>query len=44
MTDAQGATIEQESDYYPYGGERAITAGPSNYRFTGKERDAIRGR
>ena len=39
VTSANGGTIEQESDYYPFGGERAITAGPTNYKFTGKERD-----
>jgi len=39
ITSADGTTIEQESDYYPYGGERVITAGVNNYKFTGKERD-----
>jgi RHS repeat-associated protein len=43
VTNATGATIEQESDYYPYGGERVITAGANNYKFTGKERDAESG-
>jgi RHS repeat-associated protein len=34
----------QESDYYPYGGEMAISNGDSNnYKFTGKERDAESG-
>jgi RHS repeat-associated protein len=41
ITDATGATIQEESDYYPYGGEIAITNGdPNNYKFTAKERDA----
>jgi RHS repeat-associated protein len=32
--------IEDESDYYPYGGERQITNTVNNhYKFTGKERD-----
>ena len=36
-----GQTIENESDYYPYGGERVITTALSDehYKFTGKERD-----
>jgi RHS repeat-associated protein len=38
-----GGTIEEESDYYPFGGERAITSGPNNYKFTGKERDSESG-
>ena len=42
VTSAAGA-IEQESDYYPFGGERGITAGPNNYKFTGKERDSESG-
>jgi RHS repeat-associated protein len=37
-------TIQQETDYYPYGGEIPIIAGDSNrYRFTGKEHDAETG-
>lgn len=43
VTSATGATIEQESDHYPYGGERVLTAGPNNYKFTGKERDGESG-
>jgi len=39
VTNADGSVIEQESDYYPFGGERAITSGPNSYKFTGKERD-----
>ena len=36
--------IQEESDYYPYGGEIAITnSDPNNYKFTGKERDAESG-
>ena len=43
VTNASGA-IEEESDYYPYGGEMVITAlAPQNYKFTGKERDAESG-
>ena len=43
VTDANG-DIENESDYYPYGGEIVITSGDSNrYKFTGKERDAESG-
>jgi len=43
ITSADGTTIEQESDYYPYGGERVITAGVNNYKFTGKEQDSESG-
>ena len=36
--------IQEESDYYPYGGERVITNGdPNRYKFTGKERDSESG-
>ena len=36
--------IQEELDYYPYGGEIAITNGdPNNYKFTGKERDSESG-
>ena len=43
VTDANGV-VENESDYYPYGGEMVITSGGSNrYKFTGKERDAESG-
>lgn len=39
VTDAVG-NIQNESDYYPYGGEMVITGSDSNrYKFTGKERD-----
>lgn len=43
ITNATGTFIEQESDYYPYGRERVITAGTSDYKFTGKERDTETG-
>jgi RHS repeat-associated protein len=45
ITDSLGQTIENESDYYPYGGERVITSSlpDENYKFTGKERDAESG-
>jgi RHS repeat-associated protein len=37
-------TVKDESDYYPFGGERVITnSDPNQYRFTGKERDAQSG-
>jgi RHS repeat-associated protein len=43
VTNATGTTIEQESDYYPYGGERVLSAGANNYKFSGKERDVESG-
>ncbi len=43
VTDNLGV-IKDESDYYPYGGERTITDTDSNrYKFTGKERDTESG-
>src|ERR1700722_1038517 len=40
VTDNFG-NVQNESDYYPYGGEIVITQSDSNrYKFTGKERDA----
>jgi RHS repeat-associated protein len=40
VTDATGNILE-ESDYFPYGGEIAITNNDgNNYKFTGKERDS----
>ena len=37
-------TGEEESDYYPYGGEMKLCdRAPQNYKFTGKERDAESG-
>jgi RHS repeat-associated protein len=39
ITDASG-TVQKEADYFPYGGEIAISgADPNHYKFTGKERD-----
>ncbi|HTC93269.1 MAG TPA: RHS repeat-associated core domain-containing protein [Terriglobales bacterium] len=40
LTDASGG-IKEESDYYPFGGERVVTDTGigNNYKFTGKERD-----
>ncbi len=43
VTSATGMIVE-ESDYYPFGGERVITnSDPNQYKFTGKERDAESG-
>jgi RHS repeat-associated protein len=43
VTDANG-NLQQQSDYFPYGGEIVINAGdPNHYKFTGKERDAESG-
>jgi RHS repeat-associated protein len=37
-------TVKDESDYYPFGGERMITnQDPNQYKFTGKERDTETG-
>lgn len=36
-------TIEEESDYSPYGTEFPVTSGPNHYKFTGKERDSETG-
>jgi len=39
-----GGTIVEESDYYPFGGERAVVNNdPNPYKFTGKERDTESG-
>ena len=44
VTNAAGTTIEEESDYYPWGRERVITdTDPNNYKFTSKERDTESG-
>jgi RHS repeat-associated protein len=45
ITDSNGdMPPQEESDYYPYGGEIPITTGDSNhYKFTGKERDTESG-
>jgi len=44
VTNSSGA-IQNESDYFPYGGERVYsqTLASQNYKFTGKERDAESG-
>ena len=44
VTNSAGA-IQNESDYYPYGGERVYTLNlaSQNYKFTGKERDTESG-
>jgi uncharacterized protein RhaS with RHS repeats len=43
VTNATGS-IEDESDYVPFGGERVITnTVPQSYKFTGKERDGESG-
>ncbi len=43
VTNAAG-TIQDDSDFYPYGGERSYTSSSGNTRkFTGKERDAESG-
>jgi len=41
VTSATGTTIEEESDFYPFGGERVLTdlLPDQRYKFTGKERD-----
>ncbi|MGC2743574.1 MAG: RHS repeat-associated core domain-containing protein, partial [Candidatus Angelobacter sp.] len=36
-------TVEEESDYYPFGTEVVVTAGPNSRKFTGKERDTESG-
>jgi len=44
VTNADGTTIQDESDYFPFGGERILTnSDPNQYKFTGKERDAETG-
>ncbi len=43
ITDS-GGTVVEESDYYPFGGERVVVNNdPNPYKFTGKERDAETG-
>ncbi len=44
VVNSQG-TIQSESDFYPFGGERAVTQNLANqhYKFTGKERDSETG-
>ncbi|MGH9554618.1 MAG: RHS repeat domain-containing protein [Terriglobales bacterium] len=44
VANATGTAIEDESDFYPFGGERVITnSDPNAYKFTGKERDTESG-
>jgi len=44
VTNATGSAIEEESDFYPFGGELVVTGpGPNHYKFTGKERDSETG-
>ncbi len=43
VTTGAAGSVEQESDYYPFGGERVVTAGPNTFKFTGKERDSESG-
>jgi RHS repeat-associated protein len=43
-TNSNLVTGEDESDYYPYGGEQSLcNRVPQNYKFTGKERDSESG-
>ena len=43
VTNASG-TVLDDSDFYPFGGERSYSSGSgNNYKFTGKERDAESG-
>jgi RHS repeat-associated protein len=43
VTSAAGAILD-DSDFYPFGGERAVTSSSGNaYKFTGKERDSESG-
>jgi len=43
VTSSTGAILDQ-SDFYPFGGERVLTASSGNtYKFTGKERDSESG-
>jgi RHS repeat-associated protein len=43
VTNASG-TIQDDSDFYPYGGQRAVSSTSGNtYKFTGKERDSESG-
>jgi RHS repeat-associated protein len=40
VTNSSGSILD-DSDFYPYGGERSYSSGSgNNYKFTGKERDA----
>jgi RHS repeat-associated protein len=41
---SSAGAIEQESDYYPFGGERVVTGSIANdFKFSGKERDGESG-
>jgi RHS repeat-associated protein len=43
VTNSSG-TVQDDSDFYPYGGERVVSSTSGNhYKFTGKERDAESG-
>jgi RHS repeat-associated protein len=43
VTNSSGA-VQDDSDFYPYGGERVIASASGNrYKFTGKERDSESG-
>lgn len=43
VTNSTG-TIQDDSDFYPFGGERSyLSSSGNNYKFTGKERDAESG-
>ena len=45
VTSANGSTLEENLDYYPYGGLAPTSTDtvPQNYKFNGKERDAESG-
>jgi len=44
VTDSTGATLLDDSDFYPFGGERPVLSSSGNtYKFTGKERDTESG-
>ena len=44
VVSSAAGVIQDESDYYPYGGEIVITnSDPNNYKFSGKERDSESG-
>jgi RHS repeat-associated protein len=44
ITGSGGATIQKESDYFPFGGELVVSGTDiNNYKFTGKERDSESG-
>jgi len=43
MIVSASGSVEEESDYSPYGSEYGVTAGPNHYKFTGRERDTETG-